>query len=94
LENADSIHSGTVSFFKEYQSMTFNQNGISVVVGFELFVDGYVTNDEGDYLTAPASDIEISEVDINIVYLEVDEYEVELNSELIDIVKKLINKNI
>ena len=82
------------SFIKDGQYMAFNYLGIEVVVGFDVVVTGSYEFDGGDYNTAPYSEAYIDDVDIEINDIFIDEYEVELTKDIVDIFKKLIDKNL
>jgi len=70
------------SFYDPDQFMTFEQNGLEVVVGYEICVDGYTIYDAGDYFTPPYASVEVGSVDITIKSIEINEFEVELTPEL------------
>lgn len=82
------------SFVKDNQYMTFDNNGSEVTVGFELSVIGTHTYDPGDYDTPPYSDCDISDVNILIDYLTIDDESIDTNKETNDVLVNLINKNL
>ena len=82
------------SFTLDDQWMSFDCNGVSIVVDYEISVSGSSSYDSGDYWTAPSSDVDIDSVDIYVTAVSIDEYEVELNPTLISIFEKIIEKSI
>lgn len=91
---SDLICENDGQFMRDDQYICFDSNGIDVVVDFSLEVGGYVSHSRGDYWTPSYTEVEIDNVDISIKSLHIDEYEVELNSNLIDIIKVEIKKQI
>ncbi len=82
------------SFTKDGQFMAFNYLGIEIVVGFDVVVTGSYEFDAGDWNTAPYSESYIDDIDIEINDVYIDEYEVELTKDIVDILKKVIDKNL
>ena len=80
------------SFTLDDQWMSFDCNGVSIVVDYEISVSGSSSYDSGDYWTAPSSDVDVDSIDIDITSVSIDEYEVELTSELKKIFENLVNK--
>lgn len=79
-------------FSTDSQYMTFSSDGIDVVVDFDLSVIGSVSHDPGDYWTPPYTDVDISEVEVNVTSLHIDEWEVELTKELKNFLEVEIKK--
>lgn len=69
-------------FSNEHQWMAFECEGIEVVVDFDLLVCGKVSHDPGDYWTPPYTDCDVTDIEITVTNLNVDQYEVELNPDL------------
>jgi hypothetical protein len=90
FENEIAEHEG--SFYETDQFMTFNQNGLEVVVTYEICVDGYTIYDAGDYFTPPCSSVEVGSVDITIERIEIEGFEVELTAELVKAFEVAIDK--
>ncbi len=82
------------SFSRDCQYMTFDYNGIEISVSFELSVSGNYSYDPGDYWTPPCDDCDITEIQIEVNSLTIDEEEVEINLETIEVLRKVINKNL
>ena len=66
---------------EENQFMIFESDGSEVIVSFDLCVSGKIYRDSGDYLNPPYTDVEITDIDIDIVSVTINEYEVELTKE-------------
>lgn len=81
-------------FVKEDEFIMFDMNGLELVVTFDLDVSGRIDYDPGDYYTPPYTDVDITDEDIDIKQITLDEYDVELDKELKIIFSELIQKNI
>jgi hypothetical protein len=82
-------HDGHYSSDDQY--IIFKSNGIEMCVNFELSVTGYYIYDEGDYWTPPSSDSEITDVEINIGDVLIDDsYELTLNKETLNLLTNKI----
>jgi hypothetical protein len=83
-----SEHDGCYSSDDQY--IMFKSNGIEMCVNFELSINGYSTYDAGDYWTPPCSETEITDVEINIGDVIIDdEYKLQLDKETMNF---LMNK--
>jgi hypothetical protein len=80
------------SFTTSDQYMTFDCDGIEVMVNFTLDVDGRIEYDPGDYWTPPSGDAEITDIDVNITDVYIDEYDVELTREMRRALEKEVKK--
>lgn len=81
-------------FTNYFQYMTFNSNGVEILVEFELSVSGSVTRDSGDYYNPSSVDVDINEININVTVLHVDDCEVSLTEELEKLFQVEIKKNL
>jgi len=88
------IQEGDGFFKNELQHMKFEYLGVEIDVMFDLIVSGSYSYDCGDYLTPPYEDCEINDVDITINSLTIDEYQVDLTTEIVEIMKSLIKINL
>lgn len=79
-------------FTRDDQWILFDMNGIEVSVNFELTVRGRVTSDAGDYWTPPSCDVDIVDVDVDVTYLLIDDYEVVLDRELSKKLESIVKK--
>jgi hypothetical protein len=82
------------SFTLDDQWMSFDCNGVSIVVDYEISVSGSSSYDSGDYWTPPSYDVDVDSVDISVTSVSIDEYEVELTSELKEIFEILVTKSL
>jgi hypothetical protein len=81
-------------FAAKNQYIIFNSNGIEVIVDFDISVTGNVSHSVGDWYTPSHTDVDIMDIDIDIISLHVDDWEVELNPEIEDFLKIEIKKNL
>jgi len=81
-------------FYNQNQYMVFKSSGIEVVVDFELTVCGKVLHDPGDYWTAPSTDVDYEDVSVLVTNLHIDEWSVELNSEIKSLLEVEIKKHL
>ena len=79
---------------RDCQYMAFEYDGVEVCVTFELTVSGTHSFDAGDWNTPPYSECEISDVEIDITEVTINEYSVELTNELRDIFSKIVESNL
>ena len=82
------------SFTSDGQYMTFDCDGIEICVDFELSVCGKVYHDGGDYWTPPYTEVDVTEVDVTIQNLYVDDWEVELTREMKKDLEKAVKNNL
>jgi hypothetical protein len=76
------------------QFMTFDINGYEFTVHYEVLTSVKYYYDPGDYWTPPSEDIEVSEFDIDIKLLTINDYPAELSNEIKNQLKKEINKKL
>lgn len=89
----DSIYEdGSVS--SDDQWIEFDCNGVKIQVNFSIYASGKVYEDRGDYWTPPSCDVDITDIDITITEVMVDECETELSDEFKSILEKLVKKSI
>lgn len=82
------------SFVVKEQFMSFDCEGVSITIDYEINVSGKSYYDKGDYWTPPSYDVNIDSIDITINSVTIDEYEVELTSDLNDIFENLVTKSL
>jgi hypothetical protein len=85
-------HNG--SFLVEDYFMTFDINGIEMVINYDISVEAHLIVDRGDYYNPPTTDVDISGHDIDIKGITINEYDLELTDGLVSVMKKLIGNNI
>jgi hypothetical protein len=71
------------SFSVEDQSVSFDVDGDELIVLFELNVNGNIDYDPGDYWTAPFTDVNITDIDVCITRVCLDDCELSLDKETI-----------
>jgi hypothetical protein len=74
--------------------MIFDCDGIEVNVNFELYVSGRVDHDPGDYWTPPYTDVDITDFDVTITEVYIDDYDVELTKEMKRTLEKVVKNNL
>lgn len=82
------------SFSNTGQYMAFDCHGLKVEVDFDFVVSGRHEWDPGDWYTEPTSYCDIDNVDIDITAIYIDEYKTDLTPEIVNILKKIIDKNL
>jgi len=75
----------------EDQWISFDCNGVEVVVNYKLSVSASIYEDRGDYWTPPSCEVDIDDVDVSIDSIYVDEYEVALSKDMKVLFGKFIN---
>ena len=77
----DMIYENEGSFTQKDQSMSFDVDGKDVTVNYEVYVEGTIDEEVGDYWTPGSCDVELTNVDVTI-------NEVFINGELVDLDKE------
>lgn len=81
-------------FTAKNQYITFNSNENELVVDFDLSVSGKVTHDRGDYWNPPFTDVEVSSIDVDILTVYINDWELELNESIENWLVSEIKKNL
>ena len=81
-------------FIRESEFMAFEVDGLDLVIVYDLEVSGRVDYDPGDYWTPPYSDCEITNEDIDVTEVMLDDYNIELTKELRQLFSEVIKKNL
>jgi hypothetical protein len=81
-------------FIREGEFMAFEVDGLDLVISYDLEVSGRVDYDPGDYYTPPYSDFEITNEDIDVTEVTLDDYNIELTKELKELFSEVIKKNL
>jgi hypothetical protein len=76
----------------EDQWISFDCNGVEVVVNYKLSVSASIYEDRGDYWTPTHKSLDISDISCEIKDIYIDGYELELNSDIESIFLKEIKK--
>jgi len=82
------------SFRSEDQVISFNVDGNELVVCFELNVSGRVDYDPGDYWTPSYTDVNITDVDVYISNVYLNDYDLPLDKETTRLLENKIQKMI
>ena len=83
------ICEGEGSFYSPCEFMTFDVNGLELVIDYALSISGVFSYDPGDYWTPPYSDFDLTNEDIRITSVLLDEEEIEYDLvKITDLVKK------
>jgi len=93
-EFEDLICDGEGNSSETDQFVELECDGFNIVVTYDLYIDGSISYDRGDYWTPDYTEVTVNTVDVTIKSIEIDEYEVELTKEMAklfeNIVKQLI----
>ena len=93
-EFEDLICDGEGNCSETDQFVELECDGFNIVVTYDLYIDGSISYDRGDYWTPDYTEVTVNTVDVTIKSIEIDEYEVELTKEMAklfeNIVKQLI----
>lgn len=81
-------------FHREGEFMSFDMNGVELVIFYDLEVSGKIDYDPGDYWTPPYSDVDITNEFIDVTEVTLDEIEIELDKELKEMFTKIIKNNL
>ena len=81
-------------FIRESEFMAFEVDGLDLVITYDLEVSGRIEYDPGDYYTPPYSDCEITNEDIDVTEVTLDDYNIELTKELKSLFSEVIKKNL
>jgi hypothetical protein len=78
---ADMIYENEGSFTQKDQSMSFDVDGKDVTVNYEVYVEGTIEEESGDYWTPGSCDVELTDVDVTINEVFIDGVLVDLDTE-------------
>ena len=81
-------------FSREGEFMSFDMNGVELVIFYDLRVSGKIDYDPGDYYTPPYSDVEITYESIDVTEVTLDEYDIELTKELRKMFVEVVKNNL
>lgn len=88
------VYDGEGSSTESDQFIELECNGFKVVISYDLYVEGSISYEKGDYYTPEHTDVNVNTVDVTIKSIEIDGYEVELTKEMSklfeNVVKQLI----
>lgn len=81
-------------FIREGEFMAFEVDGLDLVISYDLEVSGITEYDPGDYYNPPYSDFEITNEDIDVTDVTLDDYNIELTKELKVLFSEVIKKKL
>ena len=82
------IYEGDGYYNDEFQSLTFDSNGVEILIGFEITIRGNHWYKPASYMEPEDGEVNITSVDINVNAFLIDDSDVEFDS---DMKKKLTN---
>jgi hypothetical protein len=82
------IYEGDGYYNDEFQSLTFDSNGVEILIGFEITIRGNHWYKPASYMEPEDGEVNITDVDINVNAFLIDDSDVEFDS---DMKKKLTN---
>ena len=91
---SDMIYENEGSFTQTEQSMSFDDSNKEVIVNFEVYVEGTIEEESGDYWTPSSCDVELTETEVTINEVYVDGELVKLDNEVLSKLEKLIEKQL
>jgi hypothetical protein len=78
---SDMLYENEGSFTQKDQSMSFDVDGKDITINYEVYVEGTIDEDNGDYWTPPSCDVELTDVDVTINEVFIDGELVSLDKE-------------
>ncbi len=78
---ADMIYENEGSFTQNEQSISFDVDGKDVTVNYEVYVEGSIDEEVGDYWTPSSCDVELTNIDVTINEVFIDGELVNLDKE-------------
>lgn len=88
----DSIFDGEGYSSYRNEFIILECDGFEIAIYYNLDLIGNIIHTRGDYWTPSYTEVEIDTIDVTIDTVTVDEYEVELTSELIEAFEKIVKK--
>ncbi len=91
---SEMIYENEGSFTQTEQSMSFDVDGKDVTLNYEVYVEGTIDEESGDYWTPGSCDVELTDVDVTINEVFIDGELVKLDNEVLSKIEKLIEKQL
>lgn len=91
---SDMLYENEGSFTQKDQSISFDDNDKEITINFEVYVEGTIEEDSGDYWTPPSCEVEVTETEVTIEEVFVDGELVKLDNSVLSKLEKLIEKEI
>jgi len=79
-------------FSREGEFLAFDMDGFELVIFYDLSVSGKIDYDPGDYYTPSYTDVEITDEDITVTQVTLDEYDIELTKDLKLLFSEIVKK--
>jgi len=86
------IFDGEGSSSETDQFIVVQCDGFSIVINYDLYIDGSISYSRGDYWTPDYTEVDVNTVDVTIKSIEIDEYEVELTKEMAKIFETIVKQ--
>ena len=91
---SDIVYEYDGSHTETEQEITFEVNENVVDITFETYIDGHVEYESGDYYTPSYTEAIVSDVDVDIKQIKINEQVVDLDIEAVRKLQKLILETI
>lgn len=91
---SDKLYENEGSFTETNQVITFEDNDKELTINFEVYVDGIIDEDPGDYWTPPSCEVEVTETEVTIEEIFVDGELIKLDNEVFSKLEKIIEKQL
>jgi hypothetical protein len=78
---SDMLYENEGSFTEKNQTMSFDVDGKDVTINYEVYVEGTIEEESGDYWTPGSCDVELTGVDVTINQVFIDGELVSLDTE-------------
>jgi hypothetical protein len=91
---SDMLYENEGSFTEKHQTINFEDGDKEVTINFEVYVDGTIDEDNGDYWTPPYCEVEVTEKEVTIEEVFVDGEIVKLDNKVLSKIEKLIEKQL
>lgn len=86
------IFEGEGSSSETDQFVELECDGFKIVVTYDLFIDGTISYDRGDYWTPDYTEVNVTTFDVTIKSIEIDEYEVEMTKEMAQLFETIVKQ--
>ena len=91
---SDKLYENEGSFTETNQVITFEDNDKELTINFEVYVDGIIDEDPGDYWTPPSCEVEVRTTEITINDVILDGELIQVDNDFISKLEKLIEERI
>lgn len=81
-------------FTQKDQSMSFDVDGKDVIVNYEIYIEGDINEESGDYFTPSSCDVQLTDVDVTINEVLIDGQLVNLDKKDLLKVEFLLKKSL